>query len=427
MKFIKIFFIVFFSLFLCFDAHAKRSQGITDEAQKLYQKFQESVYQIQIIDLATSKKAVIGSGFRFSKEGHIATNYHVISHVIRYPERYKIKYLDHENNKGFLEIINVDVIHDLAILKGDNFEGQFFELGESSLLKGARIFSMGNPYDLGMTIVEGTYNGLMEKSLYRKILFSGSLNSGMSGGPALDRAGKVIGVNVSTHGNQVSFLVPVEFLNDLFRTVQAEDFKKIVKWNKHIEQQLVRSQDDHIEELLSSEWDSLPIGNALVPGEMSEVIKCWGDSKMEEDLILDTAMISCFSEDGIFISEDFSTGKIIYKYVWLTSEGINPIRFYKLYESYYGDAHYFHNAYKEDATNFNCNSDFVVIDGVNAKVSLCARRYKKYPKLHDIELAIASVDKMDKGLFSEVVILGISKNKALEFIRKFLGEIHWQD
>ena len=55
---------------------------------------------------------------------------------------------------------------------------------------------MGNPHDLGMTIIEGTYNGLIQTSRFQKILFSGSLNSGMSGGPAMDDKGRVIGVGV---------------------------------------------------------------------------------------------------------------------------------------------------------------------------------------------------------------------------------------
>jgi S1-C subfamily serine protease len=32
----------------------------------------------------------------------------------------------------------------------------------------------------------------------------------MSGGPTLTQAGKVVGINVATEGNQISFLVPAE-------------------------------------------------------------------------------------------------------------------------------------------------------------------------------------------------------------------------
>ena len=51
------------------------------------------------------------------------------------------------------------------------------------LPKGERIYAMGNPLDLGFTIVEGTYNGLVDKSYDERIHFSGAINPGMSGGP----------------------------------------------------------------------------------------------------------------------------------------------------------------------------------------------------------------------------------------------------
>ena len=77
-------------------------------------------------------------------------------------------------------------------------------------------------------------------------------------------------------------------------------------------------------------------------------------------------------------------------------------------------------------TNFNCDNDFVGIGGRDTKVLWCARQYKKFPGLYDINLSLALVDRNDRGLLAEVVILGISKANAIEFARKFLKEIQWQ-
>ena len=72
------------------------------------------------------------------------------------------------------------------------------------------MYSLGNPLDVGFAVIEGNYNGLVERSFYPQIFFAGSLSGGMSGGPALDQEGRVIGVNVARRvdGEQVSFLVP---------------------------------------------------------------------------------------------------------------------------------------------------------------------------------------------------------------------------
>src|SRR6185503_19402002 len=66
---------------------------ITDEAQKLYEKYQNAVYQIRVIDLASGKKSVIGSGFQFTADGAIATNFHVVSDAVHSPKRFKVEFL----------------------------------------------------------------------------------------------------------------------------------------------------------------------------------------------------------------------------------------------------------------------------------------------------------------------------------------------
>src|SRR5438046_9463079 len=83
---------------------------------------------------------------------------------------------------------------------------------------------MGNPLDLGFTITEGIYNGLVEHSYNERIHFTGALNPGMSGGPAVTGEGNVIGVNVATRrgGQLVSFLVPARFAAALLQRVREQ-------------------------------------------------------------------------------------------------------------------------------------------------------------------------------------------------------------
>ena len=280
-----------------------------------------------------------------------------------------------------------------------------------------------------MSIVEGIYNGLMEDSLYKKILFSGSINPGMSGGPALNKAGEVIGINVSTAGNEVSFLVPVEHLAQLRARVPAAPDPlgmSGTRWKKRIGEQLTENQDQYVKRLLDPAWNTLEVGEAKVPGELLNVFKCWGKSEDKEKDLYNYAYINCSTSDTIFLSPGFSTGNIVYKYFWLTSKGLNLIQFYNLYENHFRVPNPYENAGEEDVTNFNCDNDFVGIGGRDTKALWCARQYKKFPGLYDINLSLALVDRNDRGLLAEVVVLGISKANAIEFARKFLKEIQWQ-
>ena len=57
--------------------------------------------------------------------------------------------------------------------------------------QGERIYSLGNPLDVGFAVIEGTFNGLVDRSFYPTIFFAGSLNPGVSGGPTMDQEGRV--------------------------------------------------------------------------------------------------------------------------------------------------------------------------------------------------------------------------------------------
>ena len=102
---------------------------MTETAQNIYERHSASVYQIQIIDISSGEKSVIGSGFSFSKKGLFATNYHVISDVVDTPDRYRIEYHKGNEKKGELSILALDVAHDLAILKGESDTVAFLPWG----------------------------------------------------------------------------------------------------------------------------------------------------------------------------------------------------------------------------------------------------------------------------------------------------------
>jgi len=401
---------------------------ITDEAKDLYIENRNSVYQVQIVNVATGKKSTIGSGFQISKDGHIATNYHVVSLAINSPESYRVEFIKSDDTVGSAKILDIDIVHDLAIIKSDSAESSFFILGNSDIEKGTKIFSMGNPHDLGMTIVEGTYNGLMKESLYKKILFSGSLNPGMSGGPAFNRNGEIIGINVSTAGNQISFLVPVEFLSELFEIAKTKSVTKNLSWDNIIERQLSKNQNDYLNKILSSEWKYLSIGKVSVPGELTSAFKCWGSTPEVQFDLIKSADIYCSNEDSLFLSSNLWTGEMLFRYKWLYSTGLNTFRFYNIYENQFKEKYDYPNAgNKSDVTNFKCQTEFVNINGMNWKVGLCSRNYKKYRSLYDINLSMSSVGEKMEGLIVELVALGVNKTKALDFIYKFIGNIKWQE
>jgi hypothetical protein len=111
----------------------------------------------------------------------------------------------------------------------------------------------------------------------------------------------------------------------------------------------------------------------------------------------------------------------------MTSKGLNAVRFYNLYEHHFRYPNPYDNAGEDDVTNFQCDNNFVDVSGRGMKVLWCARSYKIFTGLYDINLSMALVDAMDRGLLVEVVAMGVSRKNAAEFARKFMKEIRWQN
>ena len=394
-----------------------------EDASNLFSDLKQQVYQIRVIDLASDDKSAIGSGFLVSGNGLIATNFHVVSSYVHEPDKYRLEYVNHLGATGAIELQNIDVVHDLAIGKIVAEESKYFNFNLSEISQGDRLYSMGNPLDLGMTIIEGIYNGLVKKSRYKKILFSGSLNSGMSGGPALDSEGRVIGVNVSKGSEQLSFLVPIEHLNVLLSLVikngRVDDFELAIT------EALLSDQQSFYGELLEKKWDKEIFMEALLPTQLSEALECWGHTEDKDEYLYKGVHQHCRSSDTIYLSDTLSTGAFSYSYEWNESRQLNSFQFYHLMERRF-DHRGLNNVYsKEDATNFSCHTDFVALSQHEWKVSSCLRAYKKYRGLYDASLVVASVDTNDKGLIVRVMAVGISQDKVRALVRKFLEVIEW--
>jgi len=409
---------------LCFSTCPLMAQ----DAQSIYAEVSESIFQILIIERESSKKVAIGSGFLISTGGQIATNFHVISQAVHEPEKYRVEYLDSNGVQGPLSIVNFDVVHDLALVTLDSAPQLApLRMANAEITKGEAVYSVGNPYDLGQTIVPGTFNGLLERSFYHRLLFSGSLNPGMSGGPSLNSSGDVIGINVATSGNQISFLVPVKYLIALAEedaaNLPSEDYKDA------IERQLVADQEYKYELLIGREWTTQNLGEAQVAADLNDYFKCWGNTNDDENLKYRVTQTSCTSEDNIFVSARFHTGAIDYQYAWVTSEELNTLQFHSLFSTLYSSMFTRNRAAEDDVTNYQCEQDFVSDESGSRpeqwRSALCVRQYKNYPRLYDVLYMGSLFGEPDKALSSHFALSGVTQKNAMAFSKKFLELQSW--
>lgn len=409
------------------------SSAQSQTASTLFDRYSSGVVQVRTIDLASGDKTSIGSGFSVDGGRYVATNFHVVSLLVHAPETYRLELVDDEGATIDATVAAIDVIHDLALLTPAREVARSLRLRTTTPDQGDRIFSLGNPQDLGMTIIEGNYNGLVKKSRYQKILFSGSLNSGMSGGPAIDSRGRVLGINVSKGGEQISFLVPAEQLQSVIDKARRDnsgngDSSEYQRPNfvEQIRTALYNDQSTFYSELLEGEWSLEEFGGLMLPKKVSNTLKCWGHTVEDDDLLYESFHQHCQSNDAIYIDNDFYTGQFEYDFEWLETEQLNTFQFYNVIERRFSHKSQHSGSNEEDVSEYRCNTNVVSIADSRWKVSSCFRAYQNYDDLYDALLLMAALDNSNTSAVLKASATGISQNSATALFAKLMGAIAWK-
>lgn len=401
------------------------AQEPRDATATVFERFASRILKVQVIEVGSSAKASIGTGFFVSADGLMLTNYHVISEHIHEPDNYRVEVLDSAGTTTAVDVIAVDVVHDLAILRTGLAPREHFTLAPAAVRQGDRLYSLGHPSDLGLSIVEGTYNGNLRHTLYPKIHFTGSINPGMSGGPTITEAGQVVGVNVSTMGEQRSFLVPEAQAEALVARVTDAAYAPPAEFMPEIARQLSAYQEEYLEGLFAGEPKMVEVGRFRVVTEPSPIFRCWGDARRGPEHLYERLQHSCSTDDDVFIAGEHTSGMIDVDHTVLVSTGLNALRFAALYARHFADDHTLPGDEKH-VTEWACTTRNVRTDAATMRAVLCLRRLRKLDGLYDATLKVAVLGARDTGLISTLTLSGASHANIERLTARYLELIAWR-
>ena len=160
-----------------------------------------------------------GSGVVMSRDGYILTNAHVVD------EAEEIRVSMYDRHRYTAKLVGTDPHSDLAVLKIDAPDLIPASWGNSDEMDvGSIVWAIGSPYGLDQTVTSGIISGKhrqSEDNRTRELLQTdAAVNPGNSGGPLVDAAGRVIGINTSIFGDSfqgISFAVPSETVLFVYR------------------------------------------------------------------------------------------------------------------------------------------------------------------------------------------------------------------
>lgn len=395
--------------------------------QRLFDAARDKLVQIRILTRAGSSQSTVGSGFLIAPDGTALTNYHVISQLVLEPQRYRAEYVRVDGKRGAVALLGFDVIHDLAVVRLDEIAGAaHFSLRPEAepLRQGEKIFSLGNPLDLGFAISEGTYNGLVERRLYDTIHFTGALNPGMSGGPAVDDGGRVIGVNVAgTGGELANLLVPLRYVRALLAAPRGTTLDKTT-----ITPQLIAHQDALIAALLNKPFPRQALGPTTVAVGEDKLLRCWGQSAAKPDKPYRSESIRCMLQSSLYIDQSFGTGSVSWDHTYRNGDKLGALRFAAwnsrllAVAAAVGQGNLKPTRY---LTRPHCHEDFVTHSDTAFRVSVCVRAHREFEGLFDMSINATTVDRSTESLASSLDVRGVSFANGNRLMRAFLEASAW--
>jgi serine protease Do len=401
-------------------------------AESIYAAAPPRLLQIRTLVADAGRQTSTGSGFLVTSDGLAITNYHVVSQVALEPKTYRLEYTAADGSHGDVTVLGVDLPNDLAVIRLDKHDAPFFTFDEQALAgdlpKGERLYSMGNPLDLGFTIIEGTYNGLVEHSYSERIHFTGALNPGMSGGPTVTPEGRVVGINVATRrgGQLISFLVPVRFAAALLQRVREQ--KTAPGLHDEIARQLTNWRSELYKALGDAGFRSTALGPYSAPETTAPWFNCWASTNAGETPVPRASINStdCTSDTGLFVATDLNVGTIRIDHSYAKTIDLNQFQFATVLTQLSQPRLVGGGPFRKWYTPERCHEDFVSAAAPEhppLRAIWCARAYRGFEGLYDVVLVAVTQDHGSEALVSRLGLQAVGYDDAIALGGRFLEAV----
>ena len=242
----------------------------------------------------------------------------------------------------------------------------------------------------------------------------------MSGGPTLTERGEVVGVNVATAGDEVSFLVPVKRASALLERAHADGFAPTRAPLADVGRQILAYQDVYLADMFGASTPRVTIGDFQLPTTPARFFKCWADADRDDDALYESVDHECSTDDYLFISAEQSSGVVEVEHRVVSSAQLSASQFAALYTSELASDRYPLPGSDGEVTRFECQTHNVrTTGGRELRAQLCVRRYRKLRALRAV-LRAAALGNAHSGVVSTLTLSGVSIENVRRLSQRYL-------
>jgi len=402
------------------------AQELSDEAKNRLDAARESVVQIRGFFEGSDSSAFHGSGFAVDDGRRIVTNYHVVAQAVLFPRQYRLEYLASDGRTGPLQVLAIDVRNDLAIVAAEDLGLPPLKLRGEIPAQGERAWSIGYPLNLGLTITEGVANGLVENSIEQRIHYTGAINGGMSGGPALDRRGHVYGVNVSvvTGRQLVGFVVPAKHIAPLLARAKGPLVESLSaeQLRQRVAAQVLAYEAEVLEAPPDEDGTQKARGFTL-PTKLSRHLECSTFDERSPHVRMRLETVSCQMPSRILAQPGVYVAGLSVQHRIAQSAGLHPLQFERQVNELAAGPR--RAGAPAHVAPFACRDALVSLDGFDARVSTCVRKYRLFAGLYDFDVTVVGIDDPGQALVSRLALQGVSFDIGRRTMERYLGGLQW--
>jgi serine protease Do len=288
------------------------------------------------------------------------------------------------------------------------------------------------PRPWGVVATVGHYSGMVDQAGFERLHYTGTLNGGMSGGPAINTRGVLVGVNANNRrgAEQMGFLVPAARVRQLLERANSPRRDGASASADEVTRQLTHFHHD----LLKSAEDSMPshrYGPYAAPDFAPARLNCRAIGNAvadDEDAPRRPAFVQgrdCRVTSAVELEDGLVAGYLEYSHRYLRAGSLNGWRFHALVDSQRRDLPIMNNDKVMAKPHCLSQATRAGKDQVlPVHLTFCVQAYREFAGLYDVTVRVLTRDRSREALLSSLRLYGVNWEQAQTYTNQLLEGLH---